>query len=134
MQSNHRNRDCSFSTTGGHQDAQVIVLLLFLLVGLTAFTVSLSLPKKYSASARIKVEEEKPSVDVFAQTQVQGYNPYFLRTQYQIIQSQKILYPVIESFNCSSSGVCHRPRDEAIEGPAFRPSVSGYVAHRDWGD
>src|SRR6266481_4352326 len=77
---------------------KVIVLLLFLLVGLTAFTVSLSLPKKYSASARIKVEEEKPSVDVFAQTQVQGYNPYFLRTQYQIIQSQKILYPVIESF------------------------------------
>ena len=34
---------------------KVIVLLLFLLAGLTAFTVSLSLPKKYSASVRIKV-------------------------------------------------------------------------------
>src|SRR6266403_2357347 len=77
---------------------KVIVLLLFLLAGLTAFTVSLSLPKKYAASARIKVEEEKLSVDVFAQSQAQGYNPYFLRTQYQIIKSQKILYPVIEYF------------------------------------
>lgn len=77
---------------------KVIVLLLFLLAGLTAFTVSLSLPKKYSASVRIKVEAEKPTVDVFAQTQTAGYDPYFLRTQYQIIQSQKILYPVIEYF------------------------------------
>src|SRR6266478_5897248 len=77
---------------------KVIVLLLFLLAGLTAFTVSLSLPKKYAASARIKVEAEKPTVDVFAPTQAQGYDPYFLRTQYQIIQSQKILYPVIEYY------------------------------------
>jgi capsular exopolysaccharide synthesis family protein len=77
---------------------KVIVLLLFLLAGLTAFTVSLSLPKKYSASARIKVEAEKPTVDLFATSQAAGYDPYFLRTQYQIIQSQKILYPVIEYF------------------------------------
>jgi uncharacterized protein involved in exopolysaccharide biosynthesis len=77
---------------------KVIVLLVFLLAGLTAFTVSLSLPKKYLATVRIKVETEKPTVDVFAQSQASGYDPYFLQTQYQIIQSQKILYPVIESF------------------------------------
>lgn len=68
------------------------------MAGLTAFTVSLSLPKKYLASARIKVETEKPTVDVFAPSQATGYDPYFLQTQYQIIQSQKILYPVIEAF------------------------------------
>jgi polysaccharide biosynthesis transport protein len=77
---------------------KVIILLVFLLSGLTAFTVSLSLPKKYMASVRIKVEAEKPTVDLFAQSQTAGYDPYFLQTQYQIIQSQKILYPVIEAF------------------------------------
>src|ERR1039457_6686835 len=77
---------------------KVIVLLLFLLAGLTAFTVSLSLPKKYAASARIKVEPEKPTVELTGGSQASGYDPYFLRTQYQIIQSQKILYPVIEYF------------------------------------
>src|SRR5258708_6484183 len=77
---------------------KVIVFLVFLLAGLTAFTVSLSLPKKYLASGRIKVEAEKPTLDVFDRSQVAGYDPYFLQTQYQIIQSQKILYPVIEAF------------------------------------
>src|ERR1017187_1496512 len=77
---------------------KVIVLLVFLLAGLTAFTVSLSLPKKYFAATRIKVETEKPTVDVFATSQASGYDPYFLQTQFQIIQSQKILYPVIRSF------------------------------------
>jgi len=77
---------------------KVIVLLLFLLAGLTAFTVSLSLPKKYSAAVRIKVEAEKPAVDLFSQASAAGYDPYFLKTQYQIIQSQKILYPVIKYF------------------------------------
>src|SRR5580698_99157 len=60
---------------------KVIILLVFLLSGLTAFTVSLSLPKKYMASARIKVEAEKPTVDLFAQSQVASYDPYFLQTQ-----------------------------------------------------
>ena len=77
---------------------KVIVLLVFLLAGLTAFTVSLSLPKKYFAAARIKVETEKPSVPVFEASQASGYDPYFLQTQFQIIQSQKILTPVVKAF------------------------------------
>ena len=77
---------------------KVIVLLVFLLVSLTVFAVSLSQPKKYMASVSIKVEAERPTVDVFGSAQAAGYDPFFLQTQYQIIQSQKILYPVIEAF------------------------------------
>ena len=77
---------------------KVIVLLLFLLAGLATFTFSASQPKKYAASARIKVEPEKPTVELNGGSQAPGYDPYFLRTQYQIIQSQKILYPVVEYF------------------------------------
>jgi capsular exopolysaccharide synthesis family protein len=75
---------------------KVIILLVFLLVVLTVFTVTLFQPKIYFAAARIKVEQEKPTVQVFEATPVSGYDPFFLRTQYEIIQSQKILYPVIE--------------------------------------
>src|ERR1700689_4968671 len=91
---------------------KVIVLLLFLLSGLTAFTVSLSLQKKYSAAVRIKVEAEKPAVDVFASSSAARDDPYFLKTQYQIIQSQKILYPVVEYFKLQDTW--ELPKDMAM--------------------
>jgi succinoglycan biosynthesis transport protein ExoP len=75
---------------------RVIVFLVFLLVVLTVFTVTLFQERVYVAATRIKVEQEKPNVAVFEQVQTAAYDPYFLQTQYEIIQSQKILYPVIE--------------------------------------
>jgi capsular exopolysaccharide synthesis family protein len=75
---------------------KVIIFLVFLLVVLTVFTVTLFQPKIYMAATRIKVEQEKPTVQVFEAAPTAGYDPFFLRTQYEIIQSQKILYPVIE--------------------------------------
>ncbi|HUI08662.1 MAG TPA: polysaccharide biosynthesis tyrosine autokinase [Verrucomicrobiae bacterium] len=75
---------------------KVIVFLVFLLVVLTVFTITLFQPKVYMASARIKVEPERPNVAVFTATELPSYDPYFLQTQFEIIQSQKILYPVIQ--------------------------------------
>jgi succinoglycan biosynthesis transport protein ExoP len=74
---------------------KVIVFLVFLLVVMTVFTVTLFQPKVYMAAVRIKVEPEKPTVPVFG-TEMGTYDPYFLQTQYEIIQSQKILYRVVE--------------------------------------
>ena len=75
---------------------KVIVFLVFLLVVLTVFTITLFQPKVYLASARIKVEPERPNVAVFTANELPSYDPYFLQTQFEIIQSQKILYPVIQ--------------------------------------
>ena len=74
---------------------KVIVFLVFLLVVLTVFTITLFQQKIYMAAARIKVEQERPTVQVFEAAPISGYDPFFLRTQYEIIQSQKILYPVV---------------------------------------
>jgi succinoglycan biosynthesis transport protein ExoP len=74
---------------------KIIIFLVFLLVVLTVFTVTLFQPKIYFAAARIKVEMERPTVEVFG-TQGAPYDPFFLQTQYEIIQSQKILYPVVQ--------------------------------------
>src|SRR6266850_883884 len=79
---------------------KVIVFLVFLLVVLTVFTITLFQPKIYMASARIKVEPERPSVSPYSDVRdYPVYDPYFLQTQYEIIQSQKILYPVVERLN-----------------------------------
>src|SRR6266699_2532662 len=75
---------------------KVIVFLVFLLVVLTVFTITLFQPKIYMASARIKVEPEHPSVAITDVLDYPIYDPYFLETQYQIILSQKILYAVVE--------------------------------------
>ena len=75
---------------------KAIVFIVFLLVVLVAATVTYFQPKIYLSYVTIKVEQERPSVAVFESQYVPSYDPYFLQTQYQIIQSQKVLYPVIE--------------------------------------
>lgn len=77
-----------------------IVLVVFLLTVITVATVTYLQPKTYMASVRMQVEYERPLVPVFEQTpNYPVYDPYFLQTQNEIIQSQKILVPVIEKMN-----------------------------------
>ncbi len=78
---------------------KIIVFLVFLLVVLTVFTITIFQPKVYMAVARIKVEPERPTVSMVEGRDMAAYDPYFLQTQYEIIQSQKILYPVIDRLN-----------------------------------
>jgi polysaccharide biosynthesis transport protein len=78
---------------------KAIVFVVFLLVLVTTFTVTFFQPKIYSSSIRIKVEPERPSIvttEASPSPYAQVYDPYFLQTQYEIIQSQNTLYPVVE--------------------------------------
>jgi capsular exopolysaccharide synthesis family protein len=78
---------------------KAIVFVAFLIVMLVAATVTFFQPKIYMSASRIKVEQERLTLEVFQQQGYSGYDPYFLQTQYEIIQSQKILYPVIERYD-----------------------------------
>ena len=78
---------------------KAIVFVIILIVVLVAATVTFFQPKIYMSASLIKVEQERLTIDVFSQQGYSGYDPYFLQTQYEIIQSQKILYPVIARFN-----------------------------------
>ncbi|MGD1019003.1 MAG: polysaccharide biosynthesis tyrosine autokinase [Verrucomicrobiia bacterium] len=78
---------------------KVILFLVFLLVVVTVFTITLFQPKIYMAAVRIKVEPERPTVQMEGGNQMPIYDPFFLQTQYEILQSQKVLYPVIERLN-----------------------------------
>src|SRR5690242_19909661 len=78
---------------------KAVVVAIFLLVVLVAATITFMQSKIYSSAARIKVEQETPVLPVFQERYTPSYDPYFLQTMYEIIQSQKILHPVIEKAN-----------------------------------
>jgi len=76
-----------------------IILAVTLLVVLTGVAFTLSLPKIYQAETRIKVREDSLDIDVFQQEYLPMYNPYFLRTEYEVIQSRPILEEVVKNLD-----------------------------------
>jgi len=81
-----------------------VVIAVFLLVVTTGVLITLILPKVYMASTRIKVRQDTPSVTPFyAPSQQQQimtmYDMYFLRTEFEVIQSHPILYEVIRNLH-----------------------------------
>lgn len=76
-----------------------VILAVMLLVVVTGTAFTLTLPRQYMADARIMVREDSMDIDVFERQYVGGYNPFFMRTQYEIIRSRQILYQVINNLN-----------------------------------
>lgn len=75
-----------------------IILAVTLLVVLTGTAYTFTLPKIYQAQARMLVEDDSLDVDVFQSTGgYSRYDPYFLRTQYELMKSKPILYKVIDN-------------------------------------
>ena len=72
-----------------------IVMAVSLLVVLTGVLVTFTMPKVYRASVIIAVKEDTPDVAVFNQ-EAMRYDPLFLRTQFEIIQSAPVIEEVIE--------------------------------------
>lgn len=71
-----------------------IVIAVSLLVVLTGIIVTYTMPKVYMASTVVAVREEAPDVPVFSR-EIMRYDPLFLRTQFEIIQSRPVLEEVI---------------------------------------
>ncbi|OGV43754.1 MAG: hypothetical protein A2X46_08660 [Lentisphaerae bacterium GWF2_57_35] len=76
-----------------------IVMAVTLLIVITGVAVTFMQPKKYSSTVRILVREDSMDVDVFERQMIQGYNPFFLRTQERILKSTPLLYAVIDNLN-----------------------------------
>jgi capsular exopolysaccharide synthesis family protein len=77
-----------------------IILAVALLVIVAGVAYTLTLPKMFRSSALIKVNAEQVDMDPFSgQMLGSGYDPYFLRTQFTIIQSRPIAERVVERLN-----------------------------------
>jgi Mrp family chromosome partitioning ATPase len=80
---------------------KTVVLAVFFLVLATATLVTFMLPESFSASARIKIERDAPDVSGpgGGGGVASGYDPYFIQTEFEIMQSERVLGKVIEQLN-----------------------------------
>ena len=77
---------------------KTVILAVFLLVVITATLVTFILPESYSSLARIKVERDRSDIADLTGASVMGsYDPYFIQTEFEVIQSEVVLGKVIEA-------------------------------------
>jgi len=75
---------------------KALIVLILALVVITALAVTAFLPRWYLATTKVRVEKPEGEVKLFQAQSSNSYDPYFLQDQFKIMQSEKILYPVIE--------------------------------------
>ena len=79
---------------------KTVILAVFLLVVLTTTAVTFILPETYMSMSRIEVGKDTPDIGSILQpTAQQGYDPYFIQTEFEKIKSTKVLHRVIEELN-----------------------------------
>lgn len=76
-----------------------IITIVFVLVVGTAFFYTRTLPKIYSSSALVKVSTGDNKQLEFMQQDLNQFNTIDFQTEFEIIQSKKILAPVLKSLN-----------------------------------
>ena len=83
---------------------KTVILAVFLLVVITATIVTFILPEAFSSRARIKVERDVTDVPgVTGQPSMTGvYDPYFIQTEFEVIQSEKILDQVVDKLDLNT--------------------------------
>ncbi|GAT31773.1 capsular exopolysaccharide family [Terrimicrobium sacchariphilum] len=74
-----------------------LIILVLLLVVITAGVVTYFMPKQYASTVTMQIRQNDKVLQVFGQGGVQGLDPRFLATQFEIIQRKEILYPVIDA-------------------------------------
>ncbi|MDB6068626.1 MAG: ywqD 2 [Pedosphaera sp.] len=80
---------------------KTVILAVFLLVVVTATIVTFVLPEDYSSKARIQVDRDITDVpSVSGSSQMPGiYDPYFMQTEFEVIQSEAVLSNVVEKLD-----------------------------------
>lgn len=76
---------------------KTVILAVFLLVVITATLVTFILPESFESTARIRVERDVSDIDPLGGKNFGSgeYNPYFIQTEFEVIQSRTILNKVI---------------------------------------
>jgi polysaccharide biosynthesis transport protein len=83
---------------------KTVILAVFLLVVITATLVTFILPESFSSTTRIKIERDQSDVTGFAERAgMSGYDPYFIQTEFELIQSEAILGKVVENLDLNNA-------------------------------
>jgi capsular polysaccharide biosynthesis protein len=77
-----------------------ILFFVWLLVALVTTLVTFSLPESFSSTTRIAIERDQADISgLVDRGTVCNYDPYYLQTQFECIQSQGVLSKVIEDLD-----------------------------------
>jgi capsular exopolysaccharide synthesis family protein len=84
---------------------KAIIITVFLITAIIATAVTFILPESYASTARIKVENDVtdiPGMNGTPTMGISGYDPYFIQTTFEIMQSEMVLSNVIASLNLNA--------------------------------
>jgi polysaccharide biosynthesis transport protein len=84
---------------------KTVIIAVFMLVVITATLVTFILPESFSSTSRIKVERDKSDISDLTDSGVgrfNAYDPYFIQTEFEIIQSETILNKVIDTLDLNT--------------------------------
>jgi uncharacterized protein involved in exopolysaccharide biosynthesis len=77
-----------------------IVFFVFLLAVVTTTLVTFVLPESYSSTARVKIEPDRSDIRGLPEREVMtGYDPHFMQTEFEVMQSELVLENVISALN-----------------------------------
>jgi serine/threonine protein kinase len=80
--------------------ALIAAVAVFFFVGMAATFITFILPESYKSVARIRIEKDPLSESEDAQSRsgptALSYDPYFIQTEFEVIQSEIVLSPVID--------------------------------------
>ncbi len=106
---------------------KTVILAVFVLVVLTATVVTMMLPPKYASTARIKVERDQSDISSVMslssdRQMMGGFDPYFVLTEFEVIQSEVILSQVATNAQFSDPDAApNKPPLWKFMGPDGRP-------------
>ncbi len=80
---------------------KAIIITVFLITAIIATAVTLLLPESYASTAQIRIEPDIVSdiPGVAGNVTYTSYDPYFIQTEFEIIQDRVVLGKVIEALN-----------------------------------
>ncbi|MGA2279898.1 MAG: polysaccharide biosynthesis tyrosine autokinase [Verrucomicrobiota bacterium] len=80
---------------------KAIIITVFLITAIVATAVTFLLPESYASTARIRIEPDIISDirGVGGEAPYASYDPYFIQTEFEIIQDRVVLGKVIEALN-----------------------------------
>ena len=83
---------------------KAIIITVFLITAIIATAVTFILPESYSSTARIKVQKDGSDIPGMAgnSSAAMGFDPYFIQTTFEIMQSEIVLSNVIASLNLNT--------------------------------
>src|SRR5208282_3059721 len=80
---------------------KAIIITVFLITAIIATAVTFILPESYASTARILVESDVSDISMGEDRSISqaAYDPFFLQTTYELIQSQAVLSNVVSTLN-----------------------------------